>query len=217
MNDSAADGAGSLLQASLGVNSKSDGSDNVCDTQARSTTAREVDAESLHYGQQVLQDTAAIPWDATLRSRVLKDPFHVFNMLRLSATHSLRKEFARALHDVLFVPDQEDCHHIITWLSTAKPPRTFEQVQAANPSWLWKHCRRIIPPPEILSPLINNFFLVYGPPKDAVTGLPLFNESHWKTAKQIREIIRQGLVSDPPGIPLYIKIGTDAKAGGLAI
>jgi len=138
-------------------------------------------------------------------------------MLRFSTTHSLRKEFARALCDILFVPDPEDRHRIMTWLAIAKPGMTFEQIQATNPVWLWKHCRRIIPPPDILSPLINEFFLTFGPLKDAITKQPLFNSSNWQYAWRIHEIIQQGLVSDPPGIPLYIQISIDKKAGGLPI
>ena len=217
--DLVSDGAGTLLQESLGANTESHGIETQEDIQVASeaSAAREVDIESQRYGQQILLDATTSSWDTTLRSRVLKDPFHVFNMLRLSATHALRKEFARALRDVLFVPDQEDRHRITNWLSITKPSRTFEQMQAANPGWLWKHCRRIIPPPEVLSPLLDNLFLTYGPLLDATTNLPLFNKANWKTAKQIREMTRQGFISDPPGIPLYTKIGIDKKAGGLPI
>jgi len=57
-------------------------------------------------------------WDKTIRSRVLKDVFHVFNMLRLSTGHGLRKEFTRALRDAIFIPNQEDRVRISAWAAT---------------------------------------------------------------------------------------------------
>lgn len=46
-------------------------------------------------------------WLTTVRSWVVKDPFHVFNMLNLPKAHGL-EDFGRALRDVLFIPDQDD-------------------------------------------------------------------------------------------------------------
>jgi hypothetical protein len=83
--------------------------------------------------------------------------------------------------------------------------------------WLWRHCRRIIPPQKILYPLVEKVFRTFGPLKDATTGLPLFNSSNWKTAKNVLDLIRNGFVSDPPGISLYTTIGIDRKAGSLPI
>jgi hypothetical protein len=62
---------------------------------------------------------------------------------------------------------------------------------------------------------VNDVFQKYGPLKDAATGAPLFDQKNWKTAKHILDLIKKGLVSDPPGIPLYTVIGLDKKAGGL--
>ncbi|KAJ7124709.1 hypothetical protein C8R46DRAFT_1237847 [Mycena filopes] len=47
--------------------------------------------------------------------------------------------------------------------------------------------------------------------------LPLFNTAAWKIAKNILELIKNGYVSDPPGIQLYYCLGFDKKAGGLPI
>lgn len=156
-------------------------------------------------------------WSSTLRSRILKDIFHVFNMLRISTSHGLRKEFARALQDTIFVPDQEDRMQISAWAAMAKPPMTFQQLLTSRPKWLWRHCQWSVPPPDILFPLVKNLFMTYGPLKDAATKLPLFSAANWKVAKQILELIRQGFISDPPAIPLYSIIGLDAKAGDLPI
>ena len=210
-DDNPPEGVGSLLHYATNV----DGAE--LETTVESSL-REVDLDSQSFGQQTLS-TLESPgtWDGTLRSRVLKDVFHVFNMLRLSTSHGLRKEFARVLRDAIFVPDREDRMRISAWASCLKPPKTFESLQMTRPAWLWKRCRRVIPPPNILFPLIERLFATYGPLKDSTTNLPLFNRHNWKTARGILELIRQGYVSDPPGISLYTVIGLDSKAGNLPI
>ena len=179
----------------------------------------EVDQESEAIGRKVLDEGRSkdSDWEKTLRSCVLKDPFHLFNMMRLPASHGLRKEFARVLRDALFVPDNEDRARIAAWAAKCEPPTTFEELRATKPTWLWKHCKRVIPPSQIIYPLVERAFLIYGPLKDATTRQPLFNKQHWHTTKQILDLIRQGFVSDPPGIPLYTTIGIDAKAANLPI
>jgi len=131
--------------------------------------------------------------------------------------HALREDFGRALRDVLLVPDQEDRMRISAWGATLNPQLTFEQLLLSRPLWVPRRCRRVIPPPEELYPLIKKLFSVWGSLKDAKTHLPLFNAQNWKTAKQILELIREGFVSDPPGIPLYTVLGLDKKSGNLPI
>ncbi|KAJ7132564.1 hypothetical protein C8R44DRAFT_871499 [Mycena epipterygia] len=133
-----------------------------------------------------------------IRSRVLKDVFHVFNMLYISRTHGLRVPFSRALRDALLN---------VTW----------QDMLRFHPKWLWRHCRRTIPPPEDLYPLVHAVFMTWGPLKDSKTGIPLFNSAAWKVAKNILELIKNGFVSDPPDVQLYYCIGFDEKAGGLPI
>jgi hypothetical protein len=50
------------------------------------------DPASLSLGCEIL---GADPetWDYTIYSHVLKDPWHVFHMFQISATHGLRKQF----------------------------------------------------------------------------------------------------------------------------
>ncbi|KAJ7037315.1 hypothetical protein C8F04DRAFT_1331804 [Mycena alexandri] len=59
--------------------------------------------------------------------------------------------------------------------------------------------------------------MTWGPLKDGKTGIPLFNSAAWKIAKNILELIKNGFVSDPPGIQLYYCIGFDEKAAALPI
>ncbi|KAH9475789.1 Werner syndrome ATP-dependent helicase-like protein [Psilocybe cubensis] len=177
---------------------------------------RNIDPESASLGQQVL-DQYPNTWDSTIRSRVLKDVFHVFNMFHISSTHGLRAEFARQLRDAIFIPDGEDRAKISAWGAMQTPPLTFEQIQKLRPRWLWKRCKRIIPPADILHGLLKKVFETFGPLKDATTGAPLFNFNDWKTSGHILDLTRRGFISDPPGIPLYAAIGIDSAAPSLTI
>ncbi|CAK5267877.1 unnamed protein product, partial [Mycena citricolor] len=173
-----------------------------------------VDLESQKQGEVILD--AEIQWNewrTEIRSRVLKDPFHIFNMFYLSVQHSLRVEFARTLRDALFIPDPCDKARIVEWGRRQNVPRTWDDLLFRNAAWLWKRCKRIIPPPEELYALVSEVFRVFGPLKDATTGLPLFNSAAWAVAKNILELIRKGFVSDPPSIALYSQRGVDKKTG----
>lgn len=175
------------------------------------------DPQSLSEGLEILGDSLNQVPPLQLWSRVLKDAFHVFKMLYISRTHGIRIEFSRALRDAIFIPDKEDKQRIISWGLTQDPPQDWEFIRSYKSSWLWRHCKRTIPPPEQLHPLVAEVFRVYGPLKDAKTNLPLFNTAAWHAAKNILELIAKGFVSDPPGIALYVQIGIDKNAGGLPI
>lgn len=156
-------------------------------------------------------------WPTTMRSRVLKDPFHVFKMLYIPRGHGLRFEFAYALRDAIFIPHKEDRERIEAWANSLDPPMTFEKLKQVSPKTLWKHCRRIIPPPELLYPLVRQVFDTFGPLKDAHSGLNLFNNSAWHASKNILSLIHDGYLSDPPGVSLYTQIGLNKAFGGLPV
>ncbi|KNZ75180.1 hypothetical protein J132_04665 [Termitomyces sp. J132] len=164
------------------------------------------DPHSVNLGSETL-GPHNLESNSFIRSRVLKDVFHVFNMLYISWTHGLRVAFAQTLCDALFVPHPDDKAHIESWLRMQD--LSWDDMLRFNPTWLWRRCRCTIPPPEILFPLVHDVFMTWGALKDARTQLPLFNDSAWKTAKNILELIRNGFISDPPGIPLYYIIGLD--------
>ncbi|KAG6856426.1 hypothetical protein H0H87_004552 [Tephrocybe sp. NHM501043] len=104
---------------------------------------------------------------------------------------------------------------IEAWLKTKN--LKWDDVLKYKSNWLWRHCRRTIPPPEVLYPLVHEVFQTWGPLKDASSYLPLFTPALWKQAKNILELIRNGFLSDPPGVSLYYVIGFDKNAGGLPI
>jgi hypothetical protein len=86
-----------------------------------------------------------------------------------------------------------------------------------KPQWVWARCKRQIRPPQLIYPLIEELFHTYGPLLDANTKQPLFNRNAWKAAQGVLRTIRDGFVSDPPGVALYFQIGIDAKANDLPI
>jgi hypothetical protein len=134
-------------------------------------------------------------------------------MFYISVAHGLRVEFARALRDAIFIPDAEDKARIIAWGQQQNPPRTWEDLVRKSSDWVWRRCKRIIPPPEQLHGDVAEVFRTFGPLKDATIGLPLFNSAAWAVAKNILELISKGYLSDPPGIALYYQLGVDAKTG----
>jgi 3'-5' exonuclease len=90
----------------------------------------DVDADAQQEGLEIL-GPAQTKWKTEITSRVLKDPFHIFNMFYISAAHGLRVDFAQALRDAMFIPDPEDAERIKVWGRSQVPPVTFEEVQGA--------------------------------------------------------------------------------------
>lgn len=173
------------------------------------------DPESVATGDVVLREIERVPWKTELRSRIAKDCFHVMNSIPISRAHALKRPFARALRDAILIPDQEDRRRLS--IELAKIGTTFEQYIRTNPRSAWRHVKRIIPPPEQLLPAVQKVFTTYGPLLDAKTGLPLFNSAAWHAAKNVLKLIKNGYLSDPPGIPLYHIIGFDKKMNNLPV
>lgn len=177
---------------------------------------RDSDPASVALGIETLGTDPEF-WDDVIHSRVLKDIWHVFHMFYISATHALRKQFTRELRDAILIPDHEDKARIDAWGATQSPLRTYESFRNTSPEWLRKRCKHIVPPPDILYPLVANVFRTYGPLIDPDSKKPLFSLDNWKTAKNVLDLIKNGFLSDPPGVALYTVIGIDNKAGGLPI
>ncbi len=183
------------------------------------------DEESQNHGEQTLSDAASSRdrwienmWNKLIWSRVLKDPFHVFNMFYISVSHGLCIDFAYGLRDAVFIYERESKACIIAWGSTLNPPLSwYDLVRKFGWKWIHHRCKRVIPPPEELYPLVEQVFRTYGPLKDSKTGQPLFNAAAWAVAKNILDLISKGYLSDPPGVALYRVQKIDKKHGGLPI
>ena len=140
-------------------------------------------------------------------SRVLKDPWHAFDMLKISKSHGLRKEFACALRDALFIVNPSDKAKIDARLISEGS--SWQEKLKYHPKSLWPLVRRTIPPPKDLYKIVEDLFKTYGPLKDATTCQPLFTAATWKSAKSVLKLIEAGYLSDLPGIPLYYEVGQD--------
>ena len=177
----------------------------------------EADRLSLEEGLTLLREIEKNPsaWPATIHSRVLMDIWHAMARIRVSKEHGFRRPFARALHDAMLIPDQTDKSRISDYLISIGS--SWEHVLQSKPKWLWKRCKRVVPPPEELYPAVKEVYTVYGPLLDSATKKPLFNTHAWKDASNVLKAIKAGLLSDPPGIALYYQIGVDKNHGNLPL
>ena len=55
---------------------------------------------------------------SSIPSRVLKDAFHLMNMIRVPRRHGLANEFARKLRDAIFIVDKDDEELVKDFLKT---------------------------------------------------------------------------------------------------
>ncbi|KAF6742765.1 hypothetical protein DFP72DRAFT_1104354 [Ephemerocybe angulata] len=163
--------------------------------------------------EQILESITRTPWAPEIRSGVLKDIFHVFHMIYIPKSHGLRVTFARILRDAIFLADKEDKRRVESYLARLTPPMTWDECLKVRPEFIKRHCKHVVPPPEQLYDLVSEIFRVYGPLKDAQSGLPLFGTNTMKTVKNILVLIKRGFISDPPNIPLYYPIGVVAETG----
>lgn len=144
----------------------------------------------------------------SIPSRVLKDAFHVMDMIKIPLTHGMSKDFMRRFRDILFVVDLEDKQNIEQYLETKNT--TWDECMLENPDFIMKRTRRYIPPPTELVTALEKLFSTYGPLKCASSGMPLFDTAAVKISKNIVELARLGHISDlVDGPPLYTKIGVD--------
>ncbi|KAL8276081.1 hypothetical protein RQP46_011513 [Phenoliferia psychrophenolica] len=146
-------------------------------------------------------------------SRVLLDPWHMMDRIYIPRPHGARRAFMRAYSDALFVPDPVDRALISARLE--KQGYSWEEQLRRNPQWIWQRCKRTIPPPEVLHPLLSELFQTFGPIIDAKKAIALFNATAWAEAKKVLDTVAEGGVSDPPGIPLYFCIGRCGGSTGL--
>jgi hypothetical protein len=143
-----------------------------------------------------------------LPSRVLKDAFHLMDMLKIPMRHGMSKDFMRRFRDCLFVIDAEDKKNVEAYLESIGS--TWDTYMVERPHFILERVRRCIPPANELLPVVKLLFEKYGPAKCLKTGLPLFDKEAYDTAQRILNCIELGHVSDiPGGPPLYTEMGTD--------
>src|SRR5207237_8711572 len=108
----------------------------------------ELDGSNLDEALTQLQEVNWFSWSPAIRSRVIMDVWHAMARIKVPKEHGFRRPFARALCDAILVPDAADKEHISYYLASIGT--SWDDVVRFNASWVWKHCKRIIRPPEQL-------------------------------------------------------------------
>ena len=144
-----------------------------------------------------------------LPSRILADVFHEIDKVcrTISKKHTLCLKFATAFSDTLLVPDENDKKVVSEILE--KKGVSFNKIRSKSPAWLWKRVRRYIPEKGILELVLTEFFNSWGHIKCLVTGQKLFSAETWKKTQGVLHDVRNGWLSDPGSISVYIKEGMD--------
>ncbi|CEP09132.1 hypothetical protein, partial, partial [Parasitella parasitica] len=141
-------------------------------------------------------------------TRVLKDIFHAMDMLKLPLRHGAHKEFMRNYRDALFIFDEDDKKRVIQVLDQHFK-MSFRKMWARNPTWILERVKRVVPPPDVLLPIVEKLFDTFGNLRCSKSGNKLFDKHAWKKAENIKKSIRLGHLSDPVGVPLYFRVKED--------
>ncbi|CAO3629067.1 unnamed protein product [Mucor hiemalis] len=147
--------------------------------------------------------------DNAIPSRILKDAFHVMQMMKVSLKHGMVKEFARRLRDAIFV--------VIHQVHKKKVEDHLKNIGAdwdsylvEKPDYVLERVRRNIPPPQELYESASFVFEKYGNALCVSSGRPLFTPDNWQCTDRILKEIRLGHVSDLKNGPaLYVEKGSD--------
>lgn len=147
--------------------------------------------------------------DSKRPTRVLKDIFHLIEMIPISLKHGLAKEFKRRLRDALFIVDEDDKKLVQERYIIKRKGETWERLLLHRPKWLLRRVRRYVPSPDELYSIVKQLFDTLGPLPCNTTNRPLFDKQSKKYADNVLKYIQTGYVSDPDGIPLYFKVRVD--------
>lgn len=157
---------------------------------------------------------ASIP-SSGMDSGIAEDVWHVMDRVsrEIPIKHSLRKAFTFAFSNTIFALDEDD-YKLVCQTLQARPAdkrKTWDEMRRYHPDWLWRRVRRFVPEKNYLEVVLREFFQCWGKLQCSKTGLPLFNKTAWKRSEGVLESVSNGWVSDPPGISLYVRQGTDAE------
>jgi len=181
-------------------------------------------ASSIHfdeYHQQTAQSEATQTFPSLVQpdnaaliaflTRILEDILHVEDRLLriLLEKHSAYKPFAFAFSQAIFVYDRDDRTAVEAVLK--KQNMTWEYALRTKKTAIHRRVRRYVPPPDIVCHALETLFSCW---QDVPCALDpergtLFNKAARNEAKNILQTARLGFISDPPGIPLYYKMGVD--------
>ncbi|KAG2192557.1 hypothetical protein INT47_012781 [Mucor saturninus] len=166
----------------------------------------DVDQSSFEYGYKKIMTIKNL--NDTLNqdrvfSRVIKDVFHLMDLIKTPSNHGLQVEFSRRFRDVLLVLDAEDKTKVEKVLKENMGTTSDEKMKYDS-DWIWKRVKRRVREPCSLFTQLKTLFLTFGPMKCSVTGSALFDHVAWNQVANILHSVNLGHVSDPPDVVLYV-------------
>ena len=182
----------------------------MCFTSMFGTDNSNVDKISFGYGYSKLRDinfAESQNDDQRVYNRVVKDIFHLMDMIKPYKRHGLYKEFTRKFSDSLFTIDEDDKKNVESVL--LENGQTWDNEMKYERNWLWERVKRKVASPDTLVPTLKSLFLSLGPLKCSKSGRTLFDKEFWKQTQSVLNVVLRGHASDPPDIQLYFKMGKD--------
>jgi hypothetical protein len=144
-------------------------------------------------------------------TRVLDDAFHYMDRLLrlLSKKHSAFKAFAHDFGEAIFVCDRSE--ELAVRAVLEKHGVTWAYAKRAKASALNRRIRRYIPSRTILFHRLETLFKGYENMECSTKTArgPFFSDDAKKMVQNLLETVKNGYLSDPPGIPLYYLMGKD--------
>ena len=125
---------------------------------------------------------------------------------RLSPVSFSFKKFRLAFGEALFVFHKNDQAQIKGFLE--RNGQTWDQALKINPGKFYRRCQRYFPHPDIPTSVLKTLFECW---KDVPCALApsngkLFSAAAWHQAQNTPKSAEDGLMSDPPGIIIWVWI-----------
>jgi hypothetical protein len=162
--------------------------------------------------QNTTESTGGSSLSTTLPTRVLDDAFHFMDRIfrLLPKKHSAFRAFAHDFSEAMFLRDKDDEAQVRVVLE--RKGINWDYARRAHPPSLNRRIRRYIPSRDILVPRLETLFNGYrNVICTAQTGRTkkFFSKDAQEMSDRLLDTARRGFVSDPPGIPLYYRMGID--------
>jgi hypothetical protein len=154
--------------------------------------------------------------DAIPGSRNKLDAMHFMQRIAVPLLHPLCNDFKAAQRDAIFLKDEMDVAAVESierekWIESGNDPTSFSfyKLYNSHPDKYQRLIRRVIPPPHLLVPRLQEVYRIYGN-LQGPDGAPLFSKTNWDEAEEALHHARKGCLSDPPGIQLYFPLGLNS-------
>ena len=115
--------------------------DNELPSHNQDPSTSQIEEESRKIGNQQFSSLPEqLPAEEPIRSRVLKDVFHLMDQIKVPRRHGLANDFSRKLRDALFVIDEEDKNKVKDVLT--RNQITWDEKLLKNPGWIFRRVKR---------------------------------------------------------------------------